>query len=90
MQTKYANRDELAWEKGELAYSVGDTMELAVKKATNAGFRPGSNGYAAFITAFSRKVRNRSVQGETQARSNIDANLHAIALVSKSEQHPKN
>jgi hypothetical protein len=58
MQMKFANRDELAWQKGELAYAVGDTIETAVKKAMEAGFRPGSNGYAAFITAFSRRVRN--------------------------------
>lgn len=58
MHMRFANRDDLAWEKGEHAYVVGDTMEMAMVKAAEAGFRPGSNGYAAFITAFSRKVRN--------------------------------
>lgn len=58
MQMKFANRDELAWEQGERAYVAGDTLETAIKKAMEAGFRPGSNGYAAFITAFSRQVRN--------------------------------
>lgn len=64
MQMKFANRDELAWQKGELAYTVGDTIEIAVKKAMDAGFRPGSNGYAAFITAFSRRVRNGNLRQE--------------------------
>ena len=68
MQMKFANRDELAWEKGELAYTPGDTMEAAIRKARDAGFRPGSNGYAAFITAFSRRVRNRNVCREAEDR----------------------
>lgn len=68
MQMKFANRDELAWEKGELAYAAGDSIDMAIKKAMEAGFRPGSNGYAAFITAFSRKVRNRPLSANENAR----------------------
>jgi hypothetical protein len=55
----FSNRDESAWNKGELAYDVGDTMEIGVKKAAQAGYRPGCNGYSAFITAFARRVRSK-------------------------------
>lgn len=58
MHMKFANRDESAWERGELAYAAGDTLGQAVSKAAQAGYRPGSNGYAAFITAYSRMVRS--------------------------------
>lgn len=88
MQIKYANRDELAWAKGELAYAAGDTMELAMKKATDAGFRPGSNGYAAFITAFSRQVRNRGSQRQTQACGSLGMNTQVVALDFSVGRHP--
>jgi hypothetical protein len=61
MQPKLIHRDESAWEMGDLAYDLGDTMEIAVQKATKAGIRPGANGYAAFITAFGRRVRSKQV-----------------------------
>lgn len=50
-----------AWSLGDLAYDLGDTFECGVAKAAKAGIRPGSNEYAAFITAFSRRVRSRKV-----------------------------
>jgi hypothetical protein len=61
MQPKLANRDESAWDKGDLAYDLGDTFETGIIKAAKEGIRPGSNGYAAFITAFSRRVRSKQV-----------------------------
>lgn len=61
MQTKLAHRDESAWAKGDLAYDQGDTFEMGVLKAAEQGIRPGTNGYAAFITAFSRRVRSKQV-----------------------------
>lgn len=50
-----------AWTLGDLAYDLGDTFESGVAKAAKAGIRPGSNEYAAFITAFSRRLRSRQV-----------------------------
>ncbi|MDB5839040.1 MAG: hypothetical protein JWQ23_992 [Herminiimonas sp.] len=61
MQMLMTNRDEVAWDKGEQAYELGDTTDVAVAKAGSAGYRPGSNGYAAFITAFARQVRSGQV-----------------------------
>lgn len=61
MQTKLVNRDESAWELGDLAYELNDTIEIGVMKAAQIGIRPGSNGYAAFMTAFSRRVRSKQV-----------------------------
>lgn len=61
MQPKFAHRDESAWEKGDVAYDLDDTLETGVVKAEQVGIRPGSNGYAAFMTAFSRRVRSRQL-----------------------------
>lgn len=61
MQPKFAHRDESAWEKGDVAYDLDDTLETGVVKAERVGIRPGSNGYAAFMTAFSRRVRSRQL-----------------------------
>lgn len=58
MQPKLAYKDESAWEKGDLAYDVGDTMEIGVAKAAKFGIKPGIDGYAAFMTAFARRVRS--------------------------------
>lgn len=55
---RFTHRDESAWQSGELAYEVGDTLATGVVKAEQAGYRPGCNGYAAFITAFGRRVRS--------------------------------
>jgi hypothetical protein len=86
MQMKFANRDELAWQKGELAYSAGDTIDTAVKKAMDAGFRPGSNGYAAFITAFSRCIRNGSPRQELGLQHAQGMNASAALIVPGCEQ----
>lgn len=61
MQPKLVNRDQSAWEKGDLAYDLDDTLETGVIKAVKEGMKPGSNGYAAFITAFARRVRSKQV-----------------------------
>jgi hypothetical protein len=61
MQPKLMYRDESAWERGDLAYDLDDTIEMGVVKAANIGIRPGGEGYAAFMTAFSRRVRSRKV-----------------------------
>ena len=87
MQMKFANRDDLAWEKGELAYTAGDTIDMAIKRAMDAGFRPGSNGYAAFITAFSRKVRNGGVHADAKRQSPQSVNMNAAMLDAGIEQH---
>lgn len=59
--------DNSAWSLGDLAYDLGDTFESGVAKAATAGIRPGSNEYAAFITAFSRRVRSRQVSPDKQS-----------------------
>ena len=61
--------DNSAWSLGDLAYELGDTFESGVAKAANAGIRPGSNEYAAFITAFSRRLRSRQVSPNKQTLS---------------------
>ncbi|MGH8808472.1 MAG: hypothetical protein ACREX0_11395 [Noviherbaspirillum sp.] len=61
MQPKLMYRDESAWAKGDLAYDLDDTIQIGVIKAANAGIRPGGDGYAAFMTAFSRRVRSRQL-----------------------------
>lgn len=77
----FANRDESAWEKGELAYMAGDTLEIAIRKAAESGFKPGSNGYAAFITAFSRKMRNKGpLQESTVTKTEEPAVSSAVVL----------
>ena len=66
MQMRFANRDEIAWGQGEQAFEPGDTLATGVIKAEQAGFRAGCNGYAAFITAFSRRVREYQEQQRAQ------------------------
>ena len=66
MQAKFGNRDESAWEKGELAYDLGDTVEMGIAKAASEGIKPGSDGYAAFMTAFARRVRSRQLSPAKQ------------------------
>ena len=61
MYTKFAHRDDDAWAKGDLAYDLGDTMETGAIKAAQAGIKPCSDGYAAFMTAFGRRVRMKEV-----------------------------
>jgi hypothetical protein len=57
MQMRFANRDEFAWDLGEKSYEPGDSLAMGVAKAEQQGLRPGCNGYSAFITAFSRRMR---------------------------------
>jgi hypothetical protein len=61
MYTKFVHRDDNAWAKGDLAYEVGDTLETGAIKAAQEGIRPCSDGYAAFMTAFGRRVRTKEV-----------------------------
>ncbi|WP_147375884.1 hypothetical protein [Noviherbaspirillum cavernae] len=61
MQPKLAYRDESAWDKGDLAYDLGDTLETGVIKAAREGIKPGADGYAAFTTAFARRVRSKQL-----------------------------
>jgi hypothetical protein len=61
MQVKLAHKDESAWDKGDLAYDLGDTLEMGPIKAAREGIRPGCNGYAAFLTAFARRVRSQKL-----------------------------
>jgi hypothetical protein len=81
MQAKLAHRDESAWMKGDLAYDLNDTMEIGVAKAAQHGIRPGSNSYAAFITAFARRVRSKEVASEKRAAVSHDANPGGSAVV---------
>lgn len=53
--------NEHAWTMGDLAYDFGDTFEVGIDKAAKAGIRPGTPEYAAFITAFSRRLRAKQV-----------------------------
>lgn len=61
MRMKLVHRDESAWEMGDYAYDLDDTIETGVIKARQIGMCPGSDGYAAFMTAFSRRVRSRQL-----------------------------
>jgi hypothetical protein len=76
MQPKLVHRDESAWEKGDLAYDLNDTLEMGAIKAEQVGIRPGSNGYAAFITAFARRVRS----GKLSAKKASPQNGEAVVL----------
>lgn len=53
--------NDSAWAMGDLAYDLGDTFESGVAKAARAGIRAGTPEYAAFITAFSRRLRSKQV-----------------------------
>lgn len=81
MQPKLANRDESAWDKGDLAYDLDDTFEIGIMKAEREGIRPGSNGYAAFITAFSRRVRSRQVSPRKPQTKNAESAQNGSAVV---------
>lgn len=81
MQPTLANRDESAWDKGDLAYDLDDTLEIGIVKAASEGIKPGSNGYAAFITAFSRRVRSKQVSPRKAAAKASDAAQQGSAIV---------
>lgn len=61
MKPKFVHRDDYAWELGDLAYDLDDTLETGVIKARRSGMCPGSDGFAAFMTAFSRRVRSKQL-----------------------------
>lgn len=73
MQPKLAHRDESAWDLGDYAYDLGDTVDTGIDKAAQYGIKAGSNGYAAFITAFSRRVRSKQVSPHKQVQKNDEA-----------------
>jgi hypothetical protein len=70
MQPKLIHSDKSSWEKGDLAYDLDDTLEAGIVKAERVGIRPGSNGYAAFMTAFSRRVRSKQLAREKASSQN--------------------
>lgn len=61
MQMRLAHKDDSAWAMGDYAYDAGDTLEQGKLKAAGMGIRPCSNEYAAFMTAFARRVRMKQV-----------------------------
>jgi len=70
MSSEMADTDKSqAWSLGDLAYDLGDTFESGVSKAAKTGIRPGTNEYAAFITAFSRRLRSRQVSPQKRSFS---------------------
>ena len=71
MQMRFANRDEFAWDQGEQAYAPGDTLAMGKEKAALVGLRPGCNGYSAFITAFSRRIRQHQESSRKPADSPV-------------------
>lgn len=69
-----SNADHAAWAKGEASYRSGDRIEDGPIRANSDGFRPGSNAYAAYLTAFWRMVRKNktaavAVPNETRSRA---------------------
>jgi hypothetical protein len=56
-----AHKHDSAWDAGDYAYDLGDTMETGKAKAASLGVHPCSDEYAAFITAFGRRVRMKQV-----------------------------
>jgi hypothetical protein len=67
MKMKLVHRDESAWELGDIAYDLEDTIETGLIKARQIGICPGSDSYAAFMTAFSRRVRSRQLSVKKEA-----------------------
>lgn len=64
MKMKLVHRDESAWDMGDIAYELEDTIEAGAIKARQIGICPGSDSYAAFMTAFSRRVRSRQLSAK--------------------------
>lgn len=87
MHMQLTNKNDSAWSKGDQAYALDDTLETGVLKAQKEGYRPGSNGYAAFITAFSRRVRSKEVghkevgSEETPLEKPAEKNIEATATL---------
>jgi hypothetical protein len=78
MQVRFANRDEFAWDMGENSYEPGDSLATGVAKAGQQGLRPGCNGYSAFITAFSRRMRQYR---DANAKASTSASSQATPLM---------
>ncbi|MGN6390484.1 MAG: hypothetical protein ACTHL1_13330 [Burkholderiaceae bacterium] len=60
--------NHLAWMKGAAAFEPGDTIDAARTKAAAHGYRPYTEGYAEFITAFSREVRSHRNRPEGERK----------------------
>lgn len=69
------NVNNLAWMKGAAAFTPGDTIDRAKEKAAEQGYKPYSEGYAAFITAFAREVRTH--QGTSPKKPTAPATADA-------------
>lgn len=61
MRMMLAHKHESAWDMGDFSYDAEDTMETGKAKAAYLGIRPCSDEYAAFMTAFGRRVRMKQV-----------------------------
>lgn len=61
------NANNLAWLKGTAAFAPGDTIDNAKSKAAEQGYKPCSEGYAAFVTAFGREVRSHQAIASKKA-----------------------
>ena len=72
MYMRFAHRDDQAWELGDYSYDLGDTLEIGVAKAAQYGIKPCSDGYAAFMTAFGRRVRIKEVSPKKRAANVVD------------------
>ena len=81
MQPKFEHRDESAWELGDQAYELDASIEAGIVQAAQLGIRPGSDGYAAFITAFSRRVRSKQVSPKKMSAKAGEAMPSGSAIV---------
>ena len=79
MYTRFAHRDETAWDKGDYAYDLGDTLETGIAKAAREGIKPCSDGYAAFMTAFGRRVRMKQVSPKKLAANVVELQHQSAA-----------
>lgn len=61
MRMTLAHKHDSAWDMGDYSYDLGDTMETGKAKAASLGIHSCSDEYAAFITAFGRRVRMKQV-----------------------------
>lgn len=72
MQMKLAHKDDSAWAMGDFSYDLGDTLDDGKAKAAAMGIRPCSNEYAAFMTAFGRRVRMKQVSPRKMPANGAD------------------
>lgn len=72
--------NDLAWMKGEGCYEEGDTIEQGAIKAEREGYLPGSQGFNAFLSAFSKLVHgNVSTETKTPLKPVKRAGLSPLA-----------